>query len=217
MEEWLLCFCCSSLSPSLLTGLWDVEYVSVALFCYILDAVLCYVWKKKNVDNKKRSGLWRALSRSGLWLGGSRDRQACHMNRRRACHTNCQRACHTNCQRAWMSREWRRAWDCRERRWAWDCRGRRASEGRERRRWFPRGRRRPWLRRGRRTEDEGGALEDTGAFGVGQAVWAVGEVCGGFRRGLSWGDAARSSWSGDDEAEEFPRPLRQNRSERGLG
>ncbi len=33
-------------SPSLLTGLWDVEYVSVVLFCYILDAVLCYVWKK---------------------------------------------------------------------------------------------------------------------------------------------------------------------------
>ncbi len=44
MEEWLLCFCCSSLSPSLLTGLWD-ECVSVVLFCYILDAVLCYVKK----------------------------------------------------------------------------------------------------------------------------------------------------------------------------
>ncbi len=31
---------------------------------------------------------------------------------------------------------------------------------------------------------------------VGQAEGAVGEVCGGSRRGMSWGDAARSSWSG---------------------
>ncbi len=45
IKEWLLCFYCPSLSPSLLIGLWDVEYVSVVLFCYILDAVLCYVWK----------------------------------------------------------------------------------------------------------------------------------------------------------------------------
>ncbi len=51
IKEWLLCFYCPSLSPSLLTGLWDVEYVSVVLFCYILNAVLCYAWKK-NVDNK---------------------------------------------------------------------------------------------------------------------------------------------------------------------
>ncbi len=42
-----------SLPPSLLTGLWDVEYVSVVLFCYILDAVLCYVWKKKKKKKKK--------------------------------------------------------------------------------------------------------------------------------------------------------------------
>ncbi len=42
IKEWLLCSCCPSLSPSLLTGLWDVEYVFVVLFCYILDAVLCY-------------------------------------------------------------------------------------------------------------------------------------------------------------------------------
>ncbi len=34
-----------------------------------------------------------------------------------------------------------------------------------------------------------------GILGVGQAG-AVGEVCGGSRRGMSWGDAARSSWSG---------------------
>ncbi len=50
------CSCCPSLSPSLLIGPWDVEYVSVVLFCYILDTMLCYVWKKnkKIVDNKKK-------------------------------------------------------------------------------------------------------------------------------------------------------------------
>ncbi len=54
IKEWLLCSCCPSLSPSLLIGPWDVEYVSVVLFCYILDIMLCCVWKnKKNVDNKK--------------------------------------------------------------------------------------------------------------------------------------------------------------------
>ncbi len=47
IKEWLLCFYCPSLSPSLLIGPWDVEYVSVVLFCYILDAMLCYVLKKK--------------------------------------------------------------------------------------------------------------------------------------------------------------------------
>ncbi len=47
IKEWLLCSCCPSLSPSLLIGLWDVVYVSVVLFCYILDTMLCYVWKKK--------------------------------------------------------------------------------------------------------------------------------------------------------------------------
>ncbi len=47
IKEWLLCFYCPSLSPSLLIGPWDVEYVSVVLFCYILDVMLCYVWKKK--------------------------------------------------------------------------------------------------------------------------------------------------------------------------
>ncbi len=55
MEEWLvLCFYCPSLSPSLLTWLWAIEYMSVVLFCYILDVMLCYVWKKK-VDNKKNN------------------------------------------------------------------------------------------------------------------------------------------------------------------
>ncbi len=38
IKEWLLCFYCHSLSPFLLIGLWDIEYVSVVLFCYILDA-----------------------------------------------------------------------------------------------------------------------------------------------------------------------------------
>ncbi len=52
IKEWLLCFSCPSLSPSLLNGLWDIEYVSVVLFCYFLDVMLCYVWKKK-IDNKK--------------------------------------------------------------------------------------------------------------------------------------------------------------------
>ncbi len=47
IKEWLLCFYCPSLSPSLLIGPWDVEYVSVVLFCYILDVMLCYVWKLK--------------------------------------------------------------------------------------------------------------------------------------------------------------------------
>ncbi len=44
IKEWLLCFYCPSLSPSLLIGPWDVECVSVVLFCYILDVMLCYVW-----------------------------------------------------------------------------------------------------------------------------------------------------------------------------
>ncbi len=71
-----------------------------------------------------RSGLWRALSRRWPWPGRSRDRQACHMNRRRACHTGCQRACHTHCRRAWGSRERRREF----------LHGQRACVGRERRR-----------------------------------------------------------------------------------
>ncbi len=54
LKEWLLCFSCPSLSPSLLTGLWDIEYVSVVLFCYILDVLLCYVWKKKMLITKKK-------------------------------------------------------------------------------------------------------------------------------------------------------------------
>ncbi len=41
IKEWLLCFYCPSLSPSLLTGLWDIEYVSDVLFCYILNVMLC--------------------------------------------------------------------------------------------------------------------------------------------------------------------------------
>ncbi len=42
------------LSPSLLIGPWDAEYVSVVLFCCILDIMLCCVWKIKIVDNKKK-------------------------------------------------------------------------------------------------------------------------------------------------------------------
>ncbi len=53
IKEWFLCSCCPSLSPSLLIEPWDVEYVSVVLFCYILDAVLYYVWKKINNNKKK--------------------------------------------------------------------------------------------------------------------------------------------------------------------
>ncbi len=48
IKEWLFCFYCPSLSPSLLIGPWVVEYVSVVLFCYILDAMLCCVWKKND-------------------------------------------------------------------------------------------------------------------------------------------------------------------------
>ncbi len=47
LKEWLLCSCCPSLSPSLLIEPWDVEYVSAVLFCFILDILLCCVWKKK--------------------------------------------------------------------------------------------------------------------------------------------------------------------------
>ncbi len=57
MEEWLvLCFYCPSLSPSLLTWLWAIEYMSVVLFCFVIFWMLCYVMceKKKNVDNKKK-------------------------------------------------------------------------------------------------------------------------------------------------------------------
>ncbi len=36
-------------------------------------------------------------------------------------------------------------------------------------------------------------MEDMGAFWVGQAVGAVGEVCGVSWCGVSWGDTARSS------------------------
>ncbi len=56
MEEWLvLCFYCPSLSPpSLSTWLWAIEYMSVVLFCYILDVMLC-VKKKKNVDNRNNA------------------------------------------------------------------------------------------------------------------------------------------------------------------
>ncbi len=48
MEEWLLCFCCPYLSPSLLTGLWDVEYVSVVVFCFVIFWMLCCVMCEKN-------------------------------------------------------------------------------------------------------------------------------------------------------------------------
>ncbi len=41
LEEWLLCSCCPSLSPSLLIEPWDVECVSAVLFCFILDIMLC--------------------------------------------------------------------------------------------------------------------------------------------------------------------------------
>ncbi len=47
LKEWLLCSCCPSLSPPLLIEPWDVEYVSAVLFCFILDILLCCVWKNK--------------------------------------------------------------------------------------------------------------------------------------------------------------------------
>ncbi len=52
IKEWLLCSCCPSLSPSLLIGPWDVEYVSVPLFCCILDIMLLCVKKLKIVMYK---------------------------------------------------------------------------------------------------------------------------------------------------------------------
>ncbi len=48
-------------------------------------------------------------------------------------------------------------------------------------------------------------------LGVGQAARAVGEVCGGSQHGMSWGDAARSSWSG------MTRLTRRNHLGRRLG
>ncbi len=63
IKEWLvLCFYCPSLSPSLLTWLWAVEYVSVVLFCYILDVMLCYVWKKTKPPCKGFLSLQNGLS-----------------------------------------------------------------------------------------------------------------------------------------------------------
>ncbi len=64
IKEWLLCFYCPSLSPSLLTGLWDIKYVSVVLFCYILNVMLYYVWKIKNVDDKKKKKCMQGAPRS---------------------------------------------------------------------------------------------------------------------------------------------------------
>ncbi len=64
IKEWLvLCFYCPSLSPSLLTWLWAIEYMSVVLFCYILDVMLCYVMlcvkkKKKMLITKKKEMIW---------------------------------------------------------------------------------------------------------------------------------------------------------------
>ncbi len=44
---------------------WAIEYMSVVLFCYILDVMLCYVMcdkKKKNVDKKnKKKPLYERL------------------------------------------------------------------------------------------------------------------------------------------------------------
>ncbi len=90
------------------------------------------------------------------------------------------------------------AWGSRERRY-WFPRGRRAwgSLGRRRAR-FPCG----WQagesceRRFFRAADEGSTWDDSGIFGAGQAIWAVSAVCEGSQRGVSLGDAARSSWSG---------------------
>ncbi len=70
IKEWLLCFYCLSLSPSLLIGPWDVEYVSVVLFCYILDVMLCYVWKKSNkklLITKKKLNIWMHYSNRSFW------------------------------------------------------------------------------------------------------------------------------------------------------
>ncbi len=65
-----MCSCCPSLSPSLLIELWDVEYVSAVLFCFILDIMLCCLWKNENkkiVDNKKKKKTqWTNTSR---WHG----------------------------------------------------------------------------------------------------------------------------------------------------
>ncbi len=47
IKEWLLCFYCPSLSPSLLTGLWDVEYVSVVFFFVIFWMLCCVMCEKK--------------------------------------------------------------------------------------------------------------------------------------------------------------------------
>ncbi len=64
-----------------------------------------------------------------------------------------------------------------------------ACVGRERRPGFPRESRTPLRRRWRHgTEDAGGALENQGGFGFGQAVRAVGAVCGGSQQEVSQGE-----------------------------
>ncbi len=62
-----MCSCCPSFS--LLLGPWDVEYVSVVLFCCILDIMLCCVKKKKKiVDNKKRKCYESAWKRTCVYI-----------------------------------------------------------------------------------------------------------------------------------------------------
>ncbi len=65
IKEWLLRSSCPSLYPSFLTGLWDIEYVSVVLFCYILDVMLCM--KRKSADNKKKD-IFLRLYMSALYI-----------------------------------------------------------------------------------------------------------------------------------------------------
>ncbi len=57
IKEWLvLCSCCPSLSPSLLIGPWDVEYVCCFVSLYFgYYVMLCVKKEKKIVDNKKKS------------------------------------------------------------------------------------------------------------------------------------------------------------------
>ncbi len=60
-------------------------------------------------------------------------------------------------------------------------------------------------------EEDGAASEEGGSFGVGQAVGAVGEVCG-----VSWGDMLHFSWSGMTRLGDYLDFKRQNRSGTGL-
>ncbi len=101
VKEWFLCSCCPSLSPSLLIEPWDVEYVSAVLFCFILDIMLCCVWKNKIkiVDNKKRKSGWRQNPTSDWRQSPTLDRRCILVENENRVDVRTQRQIDVNVQR----------------------------------------------------------------------------------------------------------------------